>query len=163
MAAVDRRHIWKAGTAMSLPDNVGRLSARSKKAPVRVKLERINCDVGKLHPPEGDRHTWIDRLKTALGTASIEFVDATLYQLQAAARLPNSGGVGDRSQRRARHDRERAAKGRNRMRDRGPNGLRAFGNDGRSRPTRWRTRWRPTRPGRSDSGKSVITHFRDLG
>jgi hypothetical protein len=27
----------------------------------------------------------------ALGTSSIEFVDATLYQLQAAARLPNSG------------------------------------------------------------------------
>jgi hypothetical protein len=91
MAAVDRWHIWKAGTAMTLPDNLGQLPARSKKAPVRVKLERVNCDVGKLHPPGGDRHTWIDRLKTALGTASIEFVDATLYQLQAAARLPNSG------------------------------------------------------------------------
>jgi hypothetical protein len=34
---------------------------------------------------------WIERLKAALGTASVEFVDATLYQLQAAARLPNSG------------------------------------------------------------------------
>jgi hypothetical protein len=33
----------------------------------------------------------MERLKAALGTASIEFVDATLYQLQAAARLPNSG------------------------------------------------------------------------
>jgi len=76
---------------MSLPDHPGRLPARSKKVPVRVKLERINCDVGKLHPPDGDRQTWIDRLKVALGTASIEFVDATLYQLQAAARLPNSG------------------------------------------------------------------------
>src|SRR5258707_1295070 len=31
------------------------------------------------------------RLKTALGTASMEFVEATLYQLQAAARLPYSG------------------------------------------------------------------------
>lgn len=91
MAAVDRWHIWKAGTEMSLPDHLGRLPARSKKVPVRVKLERINCDVGKLHPPDGDRQTWIDRLKAALGTASIEFVDATLYQLQAAARLPNSG------------------------------------------------------------------------
>src|SRR5258706_15201650 len=91
MAAVDHWHIWQAGTAMSLPDNVGRLSARSKKAPVRVKLERINCDVGKLLPPDDDFQGWIGRLKAALGTASIEFVDATLYQLQAAARLPNSG------------------------------------------------------------------------
>src|SRR5260370_31412354 len=88
MAAVDRWHIWKAGTEMSLPDHLGRLPARSKKVPVGVKLERINCDVGKVHPPDGDRQTWIDRLKAA---ASIEFVDATLYQLQAAARLPNSG------------------------------------------------------------------------
>jgi len=163
MAAVDRWHIWKAGTAMSLPDHLGRLPARSKKVPVRVKLERINCDVGKLHPPDGDRQTWIDRLKAALGTASIEFVDATLYQLQAAARLPNSGGVGDRSQRRARHDRERAAKGRNRMRDRGPNGLRAFGNDGRSRSARWRARWRSPRFGGSDSGKPALANFCDLG
>jgi hypothetical protein len=61
MAAVDRWHIWKAGTEMSLPDHLGRLPARSKKVPVRVKLERINCDVGKLHPPDGDRQTWIDR------------------------------------------------------------------------------------------------------
>ena len=91
MAAFDRSHIWKVGTAMILPDNQGRTPARTKKVPVRVKLERINCDVGKLHPPDGDCQTWIDRLKAALGTASIEFVDATLYQLQAAARLPNSG------------------------------------------------------------------------
>lgn len=91
MAEIGRSHLWKAGTAMSLPDNLGRLPARLKKVPVRVKLERINCDVGKLLPPDDDRETWIDRLKVALGTASIEFVDATLYQLQAAARLPNSG------------------------------------------------------------------------
>lgn len=76
---------------MSLPDNQHRLPARSKKVPVRVKLERINCEVGKLLPTDVDRQAWLDRLKATLGTASIEFVDATLYQLQAAARLPNSG------------------------------------------------------------------------
>jgi hypothetical protein len=66
--------------------------SRVKKAPVRVKLERINCDLSRSLPPDdGDRQIWLDRLKAALGTASIEFVDATLYQLQAAARLPNSG------------------------------------------------------------------------
>ena len=91
MATVDRSHVWKAGKAMSLSDNQRRLPARSKKVPVRVKLERINCEVGKLLPTGVDRQAWIGRLKAALGTASIEFVDATLYQLQAAARLPNSG------------------------------------------------------------------------
>jgi hypothetical protein len=51
----------------------------------------INCDVSRSLPPDGDRQVWIDRLKVALGTASMEFVESTLFQLQAAARLPNSG------------------------------------------------------------------------
>jgi len=54
-------------------------------------LEHINCDVAKLLPPDGDHQAWLDRLRAALGTASIDFVNATLFQLQAAARLPNSG------------------------------------------------------------------------
>jgi len=90
MVEVDRPHIRKAGEVISLTDKK-RMPARAKKAPVRVKLERINCDIGKLLPPDDDRQAWINRLKAALGTASIEFVDATLYQLQATARLPNSG------------------------------------------------------------------------
>ena len=63
----------------------------TKRASVRVKLERMNCDVSKSLPPDGDRQIWIDRLKAALGTTSMDFVEATLFQLQAAARLPNSG------------------------------------------------------------------------
>jgi hypothetical protein len=58
---------------------------------MRVKLEQINCDVSWSLPPEGNFCVWIERLKAAFGTASIEFVDATLYQIQAGARLPNSG------------------------------------------------------------------------
>lgn len=58
MVEVDRPHIRKAGEMISLTDKKHRMPARAKKAPVRVKLERINCDVGKLHPPEGDRQTW---------------------------------------------------------------------------------------------------------
>ncbi len=77
---------------MSGPANQRQSLARSKRRPpVRVRLERINCDVSRSLPPEGDHPEWIDRLKAALGTASVEFIDATLYQLQAAARLPNSG------------------------------------------------------------------------
>jgi hypothetical protein len=67
------------------------VAVRPRKAPVRVKLERINCDIGKLLPPDGGHQEWVGRLQDALGTASVEFVEATLYQLQAAARLPNSG------------------------------------------------------------------------
>jgi hypothetical protein len=72
----------------ALPSRVPRVR---KAAPVRVKLERINCDFGKLLPAEDDHPAWIEQLKGALGTASMAFVDATLIQLQAAARLPNSG------------------------------------------------------------------------
>src|SRR3954454_12616714 len=62
-----------------------------KVGPVRVKLERINCDVAKSLPPEGDHQAWFNRLMAACGSASPDFIDATLFQLQAAARLPNSG------------------------------------------------------------------------
>ncbi|MGM4892064.1 hypothetical protein [Tardiphaga sp. 839_C3_N1_4] len=91
MAEVDRSHLWKGGQDMStVPPN--QVSGRvGKEAPVRVKLERINCDVAQSLPPDGNYQEWLDRLKVALGTASNESVTATLFQLQAAARLPNSG------------------------------------------------------------------------
>jgi hypothetical protein len=91
MAKVGGSYIRKAGEVMSLLESQGRPTI-TRKAPVRVKLERINCDVSRSLPPEGEHRVWIDRLKAALGgTASMDFVDATLFQLQAAARLPNSG------------------------------------------------------------------------
>jgi hypothetical protein len=91
VAEIGGPFICKAGEVMSLIESQGQLPVVTKKASVRVKLERINCNVSRSLPPEGDQHVWMERLKAALGTASIEFVDATLYQLQAAARLPNSG------------------------------------------------------------------------
>lgn len=91
MAEIDGSHIRKTGEVMSLVERQERQPVAIQKAPVTVKLERINCDVSRSLPPDGERQMWIDRLKAALGTTSMEFVDATLYQLQAAARLPNSG------------------------------------------------------------------------
>jgi hypothetical protein len=88
VAEVGRPHVWKAGKIMNKQPNV---LARTVTASVRVKLEPINCDVAKVLPHDGDHQMWLDRLKAALGTVSIEFVNATLFQLQAAARLPNSG------------------------------------------------------------------------
>lgn len=62
-----------------------------RQSPVRVKLQRVNADASKSHPPCGQHQDWWNRLKTVMGTASSDFVNATLFQLQAAARLPNSG------------------------------------------------------------------------
>jgi hypothetical protein len=42
-------------------------------------------------PPDGQTREWWERLKSALGTASSAFVEASLYQLISAARLPGSG------------------------------------------------------------------------
>src|SRR5262245_19738809 len=63
----------------------------SKQSPVRVSLQRINADVAKPYPPSGDGGQWWARLKAALGTSSSDFVNASLLQLQNAARLPNGG------------------------------------------------------------------------
>jgi len=60
-------------------------------APVRVKLQRKSCYSAKAHPPDGDGKIWWSRLKKALGTASSAFVETSLFQLQASARLPGGG------------------------------------------------------------------------
>jgi hypothetical protein len=64
---------------------------RSPGPPVRVKLKRINASLAQAYPPDGEGKAWWARLKAALGTTSSDFVNASLYQLQAAARLPCSG------------------------------------------------------------------------
>ena len=60
-------------------------------APVRVRLKRVNCDQAIPYPPDGQAREWWQRLKNAFGTTSSAFVEASLHQLIAAARLPNSG------------------------------------------------------------------------
>ncbi len=56
--------------------------------PVRVKLWRADAFVAQTHPPDGESKNWWTRLKKALGTTSSDFVNASLLQLQAAARSP---------------------------------------------------------------------------
>jgi hypothetical protein len=58
---------------------------------VRVKLRRINANRVKAYPPDGESKAWWRRLKKALGTKSSDFVNTSLFQLQAAAQLPGSG------------------------------------------------------------------------
>src|SRR3977135_1724032 len=50
--------------------------------PVRVRLERINCNLAKAHPADGEGKLWWAQLKNTLGTSSSAFVNASLFQLQ---------------------------------------------------------------------------------
>ena len=65
----------------------------NRPTPVRVKLRRRqkSWNSAKAHPPDGEGKIWWGRLKKAMGTSSSAFVDASLIQLQAAARLPGGG------------------------------------------------------------------------
>jgi len=65
--------------------------AGNRPAPVRVRLRRINCNYAQPYPPDGQAFEWWQRLKNAFGTASSAFVDASLQQVTAAARLPTGG------------------------------------------------------------------------
>jgi hypothetical protein len=56
--------------------------------PVRVKLLRPDAYVSQTYPPDGNSKDWWQRLKKALGTMSSDFVNASLLQVQAAARSP---------------------------------------------------------------------------
>lgn len=62
---------------------------RSRKPPVRVKVRYQPPQRGKMYPPDGERKHWWNALKNALGTSSSSFVNTSLLQLQAAARLPD--------------------------------------------------------------------------
>jgi hypothetical protein len=56
--------------------------------PVRVKLRRPDAYVSQTYPLNGESINWWRRLKRTLGTTSSDFVNASLLQIQAAARSP---------------------------------------------------------------------------
>ena len=65
-----------------------RLADGARLPPVRVKLRRVTVDRAIPYPPDGETRAWWIKLKIALGTSSSAFVNSSLAQLQAAARLP---------------------------------------------------------------------------
>jgi hypothetical protein len=65
--------------------------AGNEPAQVTVRLRRLSCNEAESYPPDRQAREWWQRLKNALGTTSSAFVDASLQQLIAAARLPNGG------------------------------------------------------------------------
>jgi hypothetical protein len=64
------------------------VAGRSRLPPVRVKVGRADGKVAKVHPPDGEDENGWTRLNKALGTVSSDFVNASLLQVQAAARSP---------------------------------------------------------------------------
>ena len=72
------------------PDKMPAISAIQPRRlpPVRVKLRRADAFVAQTYAPDGDSKRWCLRLNKVLGTASPDFVNASLLQLQAAARSP---------------------------------------------------------------------------
>ena len=48
-------------------------------------------DHAHVDPPDGEGMEWWTRLKNALGTSSASFVNASLFQIEATARLPEGG------------------------------------------------------------------------
>src|SRR5262245_10985462 len=67
------------------------VTGSKRPAPIRVRLQRLNCDAAKPYPPQGMTCEWWQKLNNALGTASSAFVNASLVQLIAAAKLPGGG------------------------------------------------------------------------
>ena len=69
----------------------GPVTAGKRPGPVRVRLQVNNYYDARPYPPDGLNREWWQRLKNALGTASSDFVYASLMQLFAAAKLPGGG------------------------------------------------------------------------
>ena len=67
------------------------VASQRRSPPVRVKIWRVDGKVAKVHPPDGEGENWWRRLNKALGTTSSDFVNASLFQIQAAARSPWGG------------------------------------------------------------------------
>jgi hypothetical protein len=68
--------------------------SQPRRSPVRVKLRRITAGSAQAYPPDGMTRNWWARLQKALGTTSSAFVNQSLFQLEAAARL-HCGGVSE--------------------------------------------------------------------
>jgi hypothetical protein len=94
MAAVARPGLCKSGNrpmSKKLRGPTTAIVAGNVPASVRVGLKRVTCDRAIPYPPDGQAREWWQRLKNAFGTTSSAFVNASLQQLIAAARLPGSG------------------------------------------------------------------------
>jgi hypothetical protein len=86
----DRPIINKSNNSPARATGQGRLP------PVRVKIYGDDGKLVQVHPPDGESAIWWGRLKKVLGTTSSDFVNARLFQIQAACRSP-WGGISELS------------------------------------------------------------------
>jgi hypothetical protein len=68
-----------------------RVAVGDRPRPVRVRVFRADGKLARVHPPDGEAKKWLQRLNKALGTTSSDFVNASLFQIQAACRSPWGG------------------------------------------------------------------------
>ena len=68
-----------------------RVAVGDRPRPVRVRVFRADGKIAKAHPPDGEGENWWRRLNKALGTISSDYVNASLFQIQAACRSPWGG------------------------------------------------------------------------
>jgi hypothetical protein len=96
MAPVSGARLWQEKERLMVKKKQASLTPGTapRHPPVRVKMHPITPSVSKTSPPDGQGKIWWARLKKALGTTSSDFVNATLFQLQAAAQL-HCGGVSE--------------------------------------------------------------------
>ena len=88
-----QRHSGMTHTPNNSPAPV---ASQHRLPPVRVKVWRADGKLAKVHPPDGEAKHWWRRLNKALGTTSSDFVNVSLFQIQAAARSP-LGGISELS------------------------------------------------------------------
>jgi hypothetical protein len=99
MAAIFRSVVCQqrhSGMTHSSNNSPARVACQHRLPPVRVKVFRADGKLAKVHPPDGEAEHWWRRLNKALGTTSSDFVNASLFQIQAAARSP-FGGISELS------------------------------------------------------------------
>ena len=87
---------WDNGMTNKPNNSPTPVAGQSRLPPVRVKVWRADGKLAKVHPPDGEDENWWRRLNNALGTTSSDFVNASLFQIQAAARSP-LGGISELS------------------------------------------------------------------
>jgi hypothetical protein len=99
VVAISRPIVWQQqddGMTHRPNKSLAPVADERRLAPVRVKLWQTDAKVAKVHPPDGEGETWWQRLNKALGTSSSDFVNNSLFQIQAASRSP-WGGISELS------------------------------------------------------------------
>jgi hypothetical protein len=96
MAPLSRAHLCQGRNRRMMHKANTLVAGQRRPPPVRVKIKDASGRIAKVHAPDGESDIWWERLNRAFGTKSSDFVNASLFQIQAASRSP-WGGVSELS------------------------------------------------------------------